>query len=120
MNNKIKTILAISMITIGLFILPVVMAQQPNEYRAFLYDARISPYFEQRGANASYAAQITYVPIYPSATYTMTWSEVVVLVDLSQPNNINTQVSQAVKQEGATHGYDVVRVYVPTYEMKVV
>lgn len=119
MNNKIKATIIIGLIAVGLFILPIAKAQQPNEYRAFLYDVKVAPYFAQEGSSASYVAQITYVPIYPSATYTMTWSEVVVLVDLAQPTNINTQVAQAVKQEGLTHGYDVTRVYVPSYDMKV-
>lgn len=110
----------ITIVIIGLFILPIVIAQQQNEYRAFVYSERISPYLYHTDTTAAMVLEVTYVPIYPSATYTLTPGEIVIQVDLSQPTSIPTQVSQAVKQDGAQKGYDVIRVYISSYDMKVV
>lgn len=119
MNNKIKILIYIIIVALGVFILPAVTAQQANEYRAFVYDEKVSPYLYHNDTHSSMVLEITYVPIYPSPTYTLTAGEVVTLVDLSQPTSIQTQIVKAIKEDGESKGYAVTRIYVPSYDMKI-
>ena len=68
----IKEIGIITIVIMAIFILPIVIAQQPNEYRAYVYSERVSPYLEHGATTVPLVVEITYVPIYPSATYTLT------------------------------------------------
>lgn len=120
MNTKIKYALIATLVMIGAFVLPIVAAQQPNEYRAFVYSERPIPYWGQEGSIVPTEVLVTYVPIYPSATYTLSPGTVYVNIDYSQPTSIDTTIAQAVKQDGLTQGYEVTKVYLPSYSMKVV
>lgn len=119
MNNKIKTTIGILIIAIGLFILPIVMAQQENDYRAFVTNEQIDRFVGSDGTNITLTAQVNYVPIYPSVTYTFTAMPIRVSIDMSKPTAINTQIATAVKEQGADLGKNVIRVFLPSYEMKI-
>ena len=116
----IKEIGIISIVAIALFILPIVLAQQPNEYRAYVYSERVSPYLDHGASTVPLVVEITYVPIYPSTTYPLTAGYTIVQVDLNSPTSIDTVISNSVKEDGLRQGFDVTRVYLPSYTMKVV
>ena len=117
MNIKLLGILMA--LIIGMFILPIVIAQQPNEYRAYVYGQIVRSDVASDGRNVTVAYNIGFIPVYPSRTYTFTVGSGTALVDMTQPTKINDQIAEAVKQEGLTRGYDVLRVYVPSYDMKI-
>lgn len=120
MNTKIKYVIIITIAIIGALVLPIVAAQNSNEYRAFVTNERVSPYLAHGVTTVPLIIEITYVPIYPGATYTMTAGYTIVQADLAQPTTLDTQIAHAVKQEGLNLGYDVTKVYMPSYNMKVV
>lgn len=103
----------------GFFVMPYAIAQNPNEYRAYVSGQFIDSSGSQSVTQATMTMKVTYVPMYPSVTYTMTERGEEVIVDLTQPQLVNTQIAQQIKEKGATYGYDVLKIYVPSYELKV-
>ena len=97
-----------------------IAAQQENEYRAYVSSQFIDEDVPNIGNNATMVMKVAFVPVYPSVTYTLTASPVSAVVDMSQPAKINDQIAEAVKNKGTEKGYLVTKVFVPSYEQKVV
>lgn len=118
MNKKI-IVFVLAIAAIGFLALPAISGQQANDYRAYGSGQFISEDFPTEGTTATLAIKITYVPVYPSATYTLTAQPLYVVVDMDAPQTINPTIASAVKAQGNSLGYNVIKVYLPSYEMKV-
>lgn len=116
--NK-KTILIGIAILIAIAGIQVFAAQQANDYRAYVQGSFINQDRPYESSNATLTMSVAYVPVYGSETYTLTVKPLYATIDLSTPNNINTQIATAVKEQGTSLGYNVIRVFVPSYEMKI-
>lgn len=120
MNNKIKgSTVIIAIFAIFLIGIELYAAQQANDYRTFVYAyAGVGDFGD--GNNATMYFRVAFVPVYPSVTYQMTNLQMdKVKIDLSKPTKINDQIAQAVKEKGTELGYNVTRVYLPSYDMKI-
>lgn len=93
------------------------MAAQQNDYRAYVAVPFIDEDVPTDGSNATMVMKVTYVPMMPGVTYTLTAQPLSVVVDLNKPLTINTKIAQAVKDQGNQTGKNVVKVYVPSYEL---
>ena len=117
MNNKIKIGIVMSLIAVGLFVLPSVIAQQPNDYRAFtgtIANLKI----ESDGSNITANMFVYFLPVYPSASYSMFYDTVRdVKIDVSKPNGIQMSIARGIQQEGYNHGINVTKVLLPDYVM---
>lgn len=116
---KTKYIIGILVILVALMSFQVFGAVQENDYRAYVQSGFIDQDRPHEGNNATYAANIAYVPVYASATYTLTVQPLYTTIDLSKPTTINDQIAASVKAQGESLGYNVIRVFVPSYEMKI-
>ena len=117
---KYKAIIIGIAVLIALIGVNGIAAQQANEYRAYVSSPFIDEDVPNIGNNATMVMKVAFVPVYPSPTYTLTASPVSAVIDMSQPTKVNDQIAAAVKQKGTEMGYSVIRVFVPSYEMKVV
>lgn len=118
MKNKIKIAVIIAVL-IAFAGVQVYAAQQANEYRAYVSSQFIDGDRYSEGTNATMVFKTTFVPVYASATYTLSEKPSSAYIDLSQPTKINDQIAAAVKAQGDELGYRVIRVFVPSYEMKI-
>lgn len=118
MNNKIKaiSIIAILITFVGI---QIIAAQQANDYKAYVYNQRIPEGQITDGRNITNDFAVAYVPVFPSTTYTFTSNRLSTLIDMSQPTKINDQIAAAVKIDGENKGYNVIRVFIPSYDMKI-
>ena len=120
MRTRTKIILLALSVLIFFTSTQIYAAQQANDYRAYVQSNFIDKDQTYEGNNVTYVANIAYVPVYGSATYTLTIQPLSTKIDLSKPTTINDQIAAAVKNQGNSLGYNVIRVFVPSYEMKVV
>jgi len=96
---KYKAIIIGIAVLIALVGVNGIAAQQANEYRAYVASPFIDEDVLTEGTNATMVMKVTFVPIYPSATYTLVAAPVSAVVDMSQPTKINDQIAAAVKQK---------------------
>lgn len=115
--NRIKALGIIAILT-ALVGVQIYAAQQQNDYRAYMYDMKLQEGQTTDGSNVTVNFAVAYVPIYPSSTYTFTSKRVYAVVDMSNPTKVNDQIATAIKNEGLPN-YNVIRVFVPSYEQKI-
>lgn len=108
---NIKTILVIVAVGLGLFLLPNVLSQAPNEYRAYAYmPGALNP---SDGTNVTGHAGVYYVPKVPSTTYTFTYQGVPVRFDMNKPLTVIPSIAKNISDYGAERGWTVTEVFMP-------
>ena len=117
------------MLAFGLFMLPSAIGVNENDYRAWVtWVDNFQQIPGETGGNVTADIMVTFVPIYPSETYTMTANVPIrdIVVDLSKPTTVQAAIAEAVRDYGANGiyfgtrlNYSVIKVYVPDYSVVV-
>lgn len=114
MNNKTTVAIILASIIISVVGLSLAIAQEPNEYYAITSGfSNIQP--TDAGNEVEISMLVNYVPVSGSATYTLTKISITSRINVSQPNQINQKIASDIKAQGATMGYLVKRVLLPSY-----
>ena len=111
-NMNKKTGLFVIVVGIGLFVLPSVFSQAPDEYRAYAYMPNSLNLAD--GTNVTGFSGVYYVPkVSGSPTYTFSFQIIPVRFDLDKPTTVISSIAKNVSDYGAERGWIVTEVFLP-------